>query len=90
MVQVKFTYALKRFYPNLKTEDIHAGSIADLVAKLDEIYPRISSYLLEENGALRKHVNIFVGSTIIKDKSSLSDTLVEGDKVYIMQALSGG
>lgn len=90
MPVVKFTYALKRFYPGLKEVNIEAATVADIVRKLDEIYPRMSSYIIDEQGALRKHVNIFIGNSIIEDKISLADKVSEGDEVYIMQALSGG
>ena len=90
MPTIKFTYALKRFYPGLKEVTIAADTIADIVRKLDEIYPRMSTYIVDEQGALRKHVNIFIGNAIIEDKTSLADKVREDDEVYIMQALSGG
>ena len=90
MPVVKFTYALKRFYPGLKEVNIEAATVADIVRKLDEIYPRMSSYIIDEQGGLRKHVNIFIGNSIIEDKISLADKVSESDEVYIMQALSGG
>ncbi len=90
MPTIKFTYALKRFYPGLKEVNIAADTVADIVRKLDEIYPRMSTYIIDERGALRKHVNIFIGSTIIEDKISLADKVRDDDEVYIMQALSGG
>ena len=90
MPTIKFTYALKRFYPGLKEVIVAADTVADIVRKLDEIYPRMSTYIVDERGALRKHVNIFIGNTIIEDKVSLADKVREDDEVYIMQALSGG
>lgn len=90
MPLIKFTYALKRFYPDLQEVRIEANSVADIVRKLDEVYPRISTYIVDEQGALRKHVNIFVGNTIIKDKITLGDKVNDNDEIYIMQALSGG
>ena len=50
----------------------------------------MSSYIIDEQGALRKHVNIFIGNSVIEDKTSLADKVNESDEVYIMQALSGG
>ena len=90
MPVVKFTYALKRFYPDLKEVNIDATTVADIVKKLDDIYPRMSSYLIDEQGALRKHVNIFIGNSVIEDKISLADKVNDRDEIYIMQALSGG
>jgi molybdopterin converting factor small subunit len=50
----------------------------------------MQDYLLEEDGSLRKHVNIFVRDEMMVDRHRLSDTLTDGDEVLIFQALSGG
>ena len=50
----------------------------------------MQDYLLEEDGSLRKHVNIFVRDEMMTDRNTLSDILTEGDEVLIFQALSGG
>ena len=85
MVEVQFTSLLKRFFPNLKNEEIEASTVQELVMSLDEIYPGLRAYLVEEQGNLRKHVNIFVNGTMIKDRVSLSDRLLHNDKVNIIQ-----
>ena len=47
-------------------------------------------YVLDEQGALRQHVVVFVNGNPIHDRVRLSDP-VQGDaEVYVMQALSGG
>ncbi|GJM28362.1 MAG: molybdopterin synthase sulfur carrier subunit [Cyclobacteriaceae bacterium] len=90
MPLVNFTYALKRFYPDLKSVNITASNIAELVQGLDKLYPGLKDYLVDEQGRLRQHVNIFNNGKLIKDKQKLSDTVADGDEVFIMQALSGG
>ncbi len=90
MPSVKFTSNLKRFYPDLKETELSVSTINDLVSELDSFYPGISDYIIDESGALRKHVNIFIGNDFIKDRLSLSDEISDSDTVYIMQALSGG
>jgi molybdopterin converting factor small subunit len=53
-------------------------------------YPGLSAYLVEDNGALRQHVNIFINDTFIRDRKRLSDRVSAGDEVHVIQALSGG
>jgi sulfur-carrier protein len=55
-----------------------------------EAYPNVRSYVLDERGAVRKHVAIFVGDDQIVDRSEQSDVVGDNDVVYIFQALSGG
>lgn len=90
MVKVKFTSALKQFFPDLSTQELEGASIKELISSIEFIYPGMQDYLLEEDGSLRRHVNIFVRDEMMVDRHSLSDTLIDGDDVLIFQALSGG
>lgn len=90
MATIKFTYALKRFYPDLDAVEIDAIDVNEVVHAIDETFPGIKGYLLDDQGSLRKHVNIFVDGSLINDRTTLLDTLTKDSEVYIMQALSGG
>jgi len=52
--------------------------------------PRALGYILDDQGALRRNMVIFVNGSQIRDREGLSDPLPEGAEVYVMQALSGG
>ena len=90
MVTVKFTRALKRFYPNLDTLTIEATDVKSVIESVNQQYQGLKDYIIDEQGILRKHVNIFVDGEMIKDREALSDQLSPNSEVYIMQALSGG
>lgn len=90
MPTVRFTYALKRFFPSLKEMESHADTLPGLLDEVDLAFPGLKSYVLDERGSLRKHVNIFVNGSLIADRAHLSDPIDEDCEVYIMQALSGG
>lgn len=90
MPTVKFTYALKRFFPDLVEAEYDCVDLKSLLIAVDERYPGLKSYLLDDQGALRKHVNVFVDGTLIYDRQNLTDTIMAESEVYIMQALSGG
>lgn len=91
MAFVRFTNHLRKFFPDLhNNEPISADTVAALVTALEARHPGFSSYIVDERGRLRQHVNIFVGQSLIHDRESLTDPLRDDDEVYIMQALSGG
>lgn len=90
MVQVRFTSHLYRFFPGLTELNVEGQTVAEVVASLDEHYPGLADYVVDETGALRKHVNIFIGEDLIFDRKHLQDAVKTGDRVFIMQALSGG
>jgi sulfur-carrier protein len=87
---VKFTYALKRFFPDLADTRVNSASLPDLLDSIDTQYPGLKSYILDEQGMLRKHVNIFIEGELIRDREGLSDAFQKDSEVVIMQALSGG
>ena len=90
MAYVKFTSALNRFFPDLKEMEVSGGTVHRVLDQIGIEVPGISSYLLEDDGSLRKHVNIFIKDEVIQDRSKLSDPVKEQDEILIYQALSGG
>lgn len=90
MAKVKFTTALKRFFPALSEIYVEATNINDVIAALEKNHPGLSSYLVDDTGQLRQHVNIFIKDDLIKDRKTLSDPINDSDEVLIFQALSGG
>ena len=90
MAKVKFTSALKRFFPSLTELDIPGDSVREALRNVEQRYPGMMKYLTEDNGALRKHVNIFLKGELIKDRLTLNDAVNARDELLIFQALSGG
>jgi hypothetical protein len=91
MARVKFTRHLVRFFPTLGDNVAVTGStVAEVIASLDEQYPGLAAYIVDERGALRQHVNIFLGQDLIHDRERLKDPVNQDDQLYIFQALSGG
>ncbi|MDH3709702.1 MAG: MoaD/ThiS family protein [Cyclobacteriaceae bacterium] len=90
MPKVSFTRALKRFYPDLDSMEVPASNVAELLDQLNRQHPGLKDYLVDEQGQLRQHVNIFIGDKLIRDKVNLLDEVDDQDEVFIMQALSGG
>ncbi len=90
MVQVNFTSHLEVFFPTLKSQQIIAVTLSELFFKLNQLYPGLSSYLLEDNGVIRKHVNVFLDGVLVENKSNLNVSIVEVSEIFILQALSGG
>lgn len=90
MAHVAFTPHLSRYFPALRTADIDAENVADLVAALERAHPGLASYLVDERGRLRQHVNVFVDGRVVRDRVGLRDALDARSQVYVAQALSGG
>lgn len=92
MPTVEMTRHLYRYFPALENRTIQApaGSVADVLRAVDALAPGFSDYVLDERGALRRHVIISLNDTVVVDRKTLSDRVPEGATLYIFQALSGG
>ncbi len=92
MPSIEMTQHLHRFFPQLKDRVINlpAGSVAEVIEAINKLAPGFTDYVLDEHGALRRHVNLSINNTILIDKIKLSDRVPEDATVYIFQSLSGG
>ena len=86
------TRHLYSFFPHLdgKKIEVEAGTAAEVVKALEALAPGIAFYICDERGRLRTHVNVFVGTQLIRDRRALSDAVPDGGEVHVLQALSGG
>jgi sulfur-carrier protein len=84
------------FTPNLERHvecPTQAASGDSVRAVLDAVFaanPRLRGYVLDDQGALRRHMMVFVDGQQIEDRERLSDPVRPASELYVMQALSGG
>jgi molybdopterin synthase sulfur carrier subunit len=72
--------------------EIH-GSPSDVSQALDELWqvcPAVRFRILTEQGAVREHLNIFVGDECIRFTGGLQTPVPNGCEIFIIPAVSGG
>jgi len=89
MPTIVFTRALERFLdaPSTTVEG------ATLGAALNAVFvsrPALRGYVLDDQGALRRHVAVYVNGRPVMDRARLGDPVGPDDEIYVFQALSGG
>lgn len=89
MATVTFTPNLKR-HVECPTEAVAGSTVRAVLEVVFAQNPRLRGYVLDDQGALRKHMMVFVDGQQIDDRDHLSDSVREASEVYVMQALSGG
>ena len=89
MTTVSFTPNLLRHVetPGAKVE---GATVRQVLEEYFQVNPQVRGYVLDDQGAVRKHVAIFLNQASIDDRTGLSDPVREGDDIFVMQALSGG
>lgn len=70
--------------------ELSGTSVREAFDALFERHPQLRRYLLTDTGAVRRHVNVFLNETLIKDRRALSDAVSPGDTIHVIQAVSGG
>lgn len=89
MARVVFTKNLQRHVPSPPTE-APGETVRDVLDHVFADNPRLRGYVVDERGALRKHMSIFLDGELITDRKNLTDHVNPDSEIYVMQALSGG
>jgi molybdopterin synthase sulfur carrier subunit len=84
------------FTPNLQRHvscppmDVSGTTVRQALDAVFAANPAVRSYLLDDQGGVRKHMSIFVDGEQLRDRRCQSDPVAPGAEIFIMQALSGG
>ncbi len=89
MVSVVFTRSLER-HLEVGPKQVNGDTVRGVLETVFVEHPKLRGYLLDDQGALRKHVTVFIDGEKLLDRTGLSDPTPDGCEVCVMQALSGG
>ncbi len=89
MAKVFFTANLRR-HVECSSMEAEGATVAEVLARVFSIQDRLGTYVLDDQGGLRKHMTILVDGQRIRDIEKLSDKVGPASEVWVMQALSGG
>ena len=90
MPSVKFPALMKYYVENQSEFPMHGATIAELIDNILLRYPPLKPHLFNPKGEIRRHFNIFVNGTHIRDLDGLATKLKEDDKVIFMASAAGG
>ncbi|HJV48266.1 MAG TPA: MoaD/ThiS family protein [Geothrix sp.] len=69
---------------------VPGASVREALEAAFQLRPRLRGYVVDEHGALRFHMAVFVDGVPIEDRRTLGDPVSDAAQIYVMQALSGG
>ncbi len=67
-----------------------ATTVRHALEQMETTYPKLYRRVCYETGAVRRHVNLFVNTSLVRGDEGLDSPLQSGDVVAIMPAVSGG
>lgn len=89
MVAVEFAPSLRR-HVDCPPQSVGPGGLRQVLEAALQAAPELAHYVFDDQRAVRKHVAVFVNRELVLDRVRLNQVLVTGDRVLVIQALTGG
>lgn len=88
--KVRIPTPLRKLTNNEELVEVNANTIGEAIAELQIRYPGIKERLLDDTGAVRRFVNVYVNEEDIRFLENQETKLKDGDEISIIPAIAGG
>ena len=89
-VRVRVPTPLRKYTQGSDEVNAQGSNVKSLVDDLEKNYPGIKERICDDEGKVRRFVNIFVNGDDIRFLNNLDTALKDGDEVSIVPAIAGG
>ena len=89
-VTVRVPTTLRALTGGTSEVQVEATTVREALAALDQAHPGFRDRLLDEEGNLRRFVNVFVADDDIRFLDGLDTAIPDGESVAIIPAVAGG
>jgi sulfur-carrier protein len=86
MAVVRLRGPLKRLAGDRSEHAVEGGSVGELLTAIERAHPATRGWILDERGALRRHINVFVNG----ERGDLGTGVGADDRIDVLPAISGG
>ena len=90
MATVRIPSPLRRYTNGQSKVEGKGANISELIENLESQYPGVKTRLCEENGQIKRYVNVFVNGEEIRTLQGSETALTDKDEVSIVPAMAGG
>jgi sulfur-carrier protein len=87
---VRIPTPLRKLTNNEEVVEVSADNIGAAIIELQTRYPGIKERLMDDNGEVRRFVNVYVNEEDIRFLQNQKTPLKEGDEISIIPAIAGG
>jgi molybdopterin synthase sulfur carrier subunit len=88
--KVRIPTPLRKLTNNEELVEVNGATIGDAINELQTRFPGIKERLLDETGAVRRFVNVYVNEEDIRFLQNQQTKLKDGDEISIIPAIAGG
>jgi sulfur-carrier protein len=89
-VRVRIPAPLRSVTDGQAEVSVGGSNVSDVLSELEGKFPQIRQRLRDDEGALRRFVNLYVNGEDVRFLNGLDTGLKEGDEVSIIPAVAGG
>jgi sulfur-carrier protein len=86
MAVVRLRAPLSELAGGRRELELDGSTVAEVLLALEREHPGVKGWILDEHGAIREHINVFVN----KEYGREDTAVVESDRVHVLPAISGG
>jgi len=91
LIRVRLTAQLRDYAHGAREVELDSASnLRTMVNKLERYYPGIGGRIVDDQGNIRAHVNVFVNSENSRELNNENTPLRDGDVVHILPSVAGG
>jgi molybdopterin synthase sulfur carrier subunit len=66
--------------------ELEGATVVELLRALERCHPDVEGWILDERGAVRRHINVFVNG----ERGGAASAVQAGDRVEVLPAITGG
>ena len=90
MAKVRIPTPLRKLTNNEELVEVNANTVGGAITELQNRYPGIKERLVDDTGAIRRFVNVYVNEEDIRFLQNQETPLKNGDEISIIPAIAGG
>ena len=88
--KVRIPTPLRKLTNNEEVVEVDAATVNEAIAELQARFPGFKERLLDDSGAVRRFVNVYLNDEDIRFLKNLDTPVKEGDEISIVPAIAGG
>ena len=88
--KVRIPTPLRKLTNDVEVVEVDAGTVGAAIVELQTKYPGIKERLMDDNGEVRRFVNVYVNEEDIRFLENQNTPLKDGDEISIIPAIAGG
>ena len=88
-IEIRIPHFLRHLTDDVQTVEVKGNTVGECLGDLVVRFPQLSSWIFDKNGKLKKHLDVWTNREV-GDHSDLAQPVADGDKLTIINIISGG